>query len=93
MPRKAIFLILLAFVVNSNAYTQEAFTIQNYHIDVKVNKDASLDVTEVIKLHFTDLRHGIIRKIPYKYQLQSLPAGVAKANRQLESGNFTRTII
>ena len=93
MPRKAIFLILFAFVFNSKAYTQEAFTIQNYHIDVKVNKDASLDVTELIKLHFTDLRHGIIRKIPYKYQLQDLPAGVAKANRQLVSGNYAHTII
>lgn len=93
MPRKAVFLLLLAFVVNNNAYTQEAFTIHNYHIDVKVNKDASLDVTEQINLHFSNRSHGIIRKIPYKYRIETLPAGVAKADRQLESGNKTRTII
>lgn len=93
MLRKAIFFILLAFVVNSNAYTQEAFTIQHYQVEVKVNKDASLDVTEMIQLRFSDRRHGIIRKIPYKYTIEALSQGVAKASRQLESGNETRTII
>ena len=83
---------VLAFVIHY-ANAQEYFTISKYDVAVTVNKDASLDVIETINVHFTESRHGIIRAIPYKYQLQSLPANTEKANRQLESGSYTHTII
>jgi uncharacterized membrane protein YgcG len=75
------------------AIAQEYFTISNYNVAIKVNKDASLDIEETIHVRFTENRHGILRFVPYKYQLQSLPEGVDKANRQLESGGKARTII
>ena len=65
-------------MVKCNA--QEYFTIKQYDVDVKVNKDASLDISENINVHFTEPRHGIIRKIPYKYQVQPLPANAEKAD-------------
>jgi len=91
--KKLLAIIALAFLTISNAYSQEAFTISNYIINVKINKDASLNITEKITVHFTEPRHGIIRKTPYKYQLERLPTGNEKAKRQLESGGKTRTII
>jgi uncharacterized membrane protein len=90
--KKLFAFLVFAFVINcTNA--QEFFTISKYDITVNVNKDASLDVVETINVHFTESRHGIIRFIPYKYQLQSLPAGTEKANRQLESGGYAHTMI
>ena len=84
---KKIFVSLLTLFVLANTTTaQEYFTIKQYDVAIHVNKDASLDVDETINVHFTEARHGIIRAIPYKYQLQSLPTGTEKASRQLESG-------
>jgi uncharacterized membrane protein len=85
-------LLSLFFLINSVS-GQEYFTISQYNVSVTVNKDASLDIDETINVHFTEPRHGIYRFIPYKYQLQSLPAGTEKANRQLESGGYAHTII
>ncbi|HET7115460.1 MAG TPA: DUF2207 domain-containing protein [Hanamia sp.] len=90
--KKILFIFFFSFVfVNTKA--QEAFTIKHYSVNVKVNKDASLDISEIIEVHFNEERHGIIRKIPFKYKVQPLPSGTEKANRQLESGGYTRTII
>lgn len=91
---KKLFSTLLLVVVCIN-YTiaQEYFTISQYNVSVKVNKDAALDIDETIFVHFTENRHGIIRFIPYKYRLQSLPEGTEKANRQMVSGDYANTII
>ena len=90
---KILSIIFFALIANVNAYAQEAFTIKNYVVNVKVNKDASLDINEKISVHFTEPRHGIIRRIPYEYQLRPLPSGTQKAERQLESGGYTHTIV
>lgn len=89
--------ILIAFLlVNAclhYASAQEYFTIKQYDVRIKVNQDASLDVTEVIDVTFTEPRHGIYRDIPYRYPIQSLLPGTEKADRQLESGGYSRIII
>ncbi len=91
--KKLLSTLLLIVVCINYTIAQEYFTISRYDVAVKVNKDASLDIDETILVHFTENRHGIIRFIPYKYRLQSLPGGTEKADRQLESGNYTHTII
>jgi uncharacterized membrane protein len=58
-----------------------------------VNKDASLDFTETLDVHFTEQRHGIIRKIQYKYKAQQLPEGMLQATRQLAGSGYNRLII
>lgn len=72
---------------------QDYFIINRYDVSIKVNKDASLDVEETINARFLLPRHGIVRVIPFKYQLQALPAGTEKANRQLDWGGKAYTII
>ncbi len=91
--RKLFLSLLLSACAVISVNAQEAFTIQQYHVDVTVNKDASLDITETIQVYFTESRHGIIRKIPYKYALAPLPAGTEKAERQLESNGQAQTIL
>jgi len=91
---KKIFVSLfILFALANTATAQEYFTIKQYDVAVHVNKDASLDVDENLNVHFTKPRHGITRLIPYKYALEALPAGTEKANRQLESGGYTHTMI
>ncbi|MEO7210233.1 MAG: DUF2207 domain-containing protein [Chitinophagaceae bacterium] len=93
MLKKLFLLFVFAYSFCTNASAQEYFTIKDYGIDVKVNKDASLDVTENILVHFTEPRHGIFRMIPFQYQQIALPDSVEKAQQQLSGGGFTRTII
>ncbi len=93
MWKKIIFLFTLAFSICINASAQEYFTIKDYGIEVKVNKDASLDITENILVHYNEPRHGIFRMIPFKYQKIALPINTEQAQQQLSSNEFTRTII
>lgn len=91
--KKILFSFLLSVTAACLVQAQEYFTIRQYNVAVQVNKDASLDVTETIAVHFTEPRHGIYRLIPYKYALAQLPAGAEKANRQLESGGYAHVMI
>ncbi len=75
------------------SWAQGGYSIKLYEVAVKVNQNASLDITETIHVNFSEQRHGIYRMIPFKYQLVALPAGTEKANRQLESGGMAKTII
>ncbi|WP_158638293.1 DUF2207 domain-containing protein [Panacibacter ginsenosidivorans] len=91
--KKIVVSLFILFALANIATAQEYFTIRQYDVTVHVNKDASLDVDETINVHFTEARHGIIRAIPFRYKLQSLPEGAEKADRQLESGRYSHTII
>ena len=92
MKRFLLSLLLVAAMMHCTT-AQEYFTIKQYDVNIGVNKDASLDIEENILVHFTSERHGIIRSIPYRYQLQSLPEGTERADRQLESGGYAHTIV
>ena len=90
--KKIIAFFPLVFILYS-LKAQEAFTITHYKVIAEINKDASIDFTETLNVHFTDARHGIIRKIQYKYPLESFPPEIEKADRQLESNGYAHTII
>ncbi|MEO8415538.1 MAG: DUF2207 domain-containing protein [Ginsengibacter sp.] len=90
---KKLVVVIFPFLIVGAVRAQEYFTITQYDVTVRVNKDASLDISEKIDVHFTEPRHGITRKIPYKYDVQPLPANVEKADRQLESGGQTITMV
>ena len=90
--KRTVALIFFAFFYHYSQ-AQEAFTITRYHINLKVNKNASLDITENLDVRFTEQRHGIIRSIPYKYPMEKLPAGVERAERQMHANGYTRTFI
>jgi uncharacterized membrane protein len=90
---KKVFLLIVFACSIQFIKAQEAFTITHYSIDVKINKNASLDFTETLNIHFTEPRHGIIRSIQYQYPLQSLPSGTEKAERQMQANGYAHTII
>ena len=91
MKKVVVLLFFTLFFKYSRA--QEAFTITHYHVNLKVNKNASLDITENLNVHFTEERHGIIRSIQYQYPMEKLPAGIEKAERQMHANGYTRIFI
>ena len=62
--RKVLYTLLIGFLFITNVNAQEAFVIDSFNIDVKVNENYSLDVTEEINVNFSEYRHGIYRDIP-----------------------------
>lgn len=48
------------------------YEINQYTVDVNVNTDNSLDITETINAFFNQRKHGIIRNIPLKNKVERL---------------------
>lgn len=79
-----IMLILIFFLpfktpsADSNSLSSKSkiwdssYDIAAYNVDVKVNTDNVLDVTETITTDFHEEKHGIYRKIPLSAQIDSL---------------------
>ena len=71
---KKIFLISGLFLLiffSKNVLAQEnrgGFAIDNFEVDILVNQDSTLRVSEKIEVNFSEKRHGIFRDIPVKYK-------------------------
>ena len=57
-------LLLFTFLVCSPVFA-ENFYIENYVVNLNVNKDKSVQIVEDIDANFTTPSHGIIREIPH----------------------------
>lgn len=72
------FLLLKTASADSNSLSAKniiwdsSYDIAAYNVDVKVNTDNVLDVTETITADFHEEKHGIYRKIPLSAQIDSL---------------------
>ena len=64
------FALILTFFVPSLIRAEiSGEQIDNFNIEININQDSGLDVSERIVYNFGDVqRHGIYRDIPYKYQ-------------------------
>ena len=63
---KALTILLFA----SFSLFSQGYYIKNYDVEMVLNEDGSLEVTEDIKVNFDEKRQGIIRDIPYIYSWQ-----------------------
>ena len=62
------FLLLLVFAPHSSSLTGKQLVIDDFHADVVVMPDSSVDVTETIHPHFYGTGwHGLYRTIPVEY--------------------------
>lgn len=46
------------------ASAEDAYTIDGYDVDINVNENNVLDITETIQVNFLTEKHGIVREIP-----------------------------
>ncbi|MCK5211747.1 DUF2207 domain-containing protein [Candidatus Parcubacteria bacterium] len=68
MKRIIIILVFSLFFVFVNVAQAEE-RIDDFTIEIKINQDSSINVTEKITYNFGEIKkHGIYRDIPYKYK-------------------------
>ena len=63
IKKLSLFIFLFLFLVISPAFAAN-FTINDYFVDIKVNEDKTMNITETIDVNFTSYQHGIYRDIP-----------------------------
>ncbi|MBP3820915.1 DUF2207 domain-containing protein, partial [bacterium] len=63
--KKLLFIVLSWMLLFCPAFA-ENFYIQNYNVNIDVDKNKSANIIENIDVYFTYPSHGIYRKIPYK---------------------------
>ncbi len=83
---KKIFLLAILILSGITGFS-EAFDITAYFIDMKMNANSSIVVTETIDVHYKEQRHGIIRSIPFRYSQFDFP-GKEKAERASFSADY-----
>ncbi|OGW37549.1 MAG: hypothetical protein A2Y97_04425 [Nitrospirae bacterium RBG_13_39_12] len=57
--------LTIAFFISP--VSAQDFTINKFHSDITINKDASFTARETIDVEFHRTKHGIFREIPFKY--------------------------
>lgn len=57
---------VLSFLLTANSAFAEKFYITDYDVNMKVNENKTVNVTENIDVIFTNASHGIFRTIPVK---------------------------
>ncbi|MDO4377857.1 MAG: DUF2207 domain-containing protein [Erysipelotrichia bacterium] len=62
-------IMVVCLLSTSNISAQEAFDIDNHTINVVVNEDGTLNITETLSVTFNESRHGIYVNLPKKYSM------------------------
>ena len=78
--------LILVFTFNANALDKNYYDyyLNNYHVDIIVNEDNTLEITEKIGAYFNIDKHGIFRKIPIKNEVVRLD-GTSSKNKAIIS--------
>lgn len=60
--------LFLSFCILLSA---QGYTIENYSVDVNINQNGAYYIQEIIDVHFSDRRRGIIRNLETKYKINN----------------------
>ncbi|MDO5746188.1 MAG: DUF2207 domain-containing protein [Actinomycetaceae bacterium] len=89
----SVFMLAALFIFcfpPASSHAADAFTIERYHIDIKVRNDNSYQITEHITADFSEQRHGIVRIIPDRTnQAYTVDIRNIKANTTLSAEKTT----
>jgi uncharacterized membrane protein len=95
VPKVPLVLLLLALAATSLA-AQKSYSIERFDARIRVNPDASVDVTETITARFVGSWNGLFRTIPVKYRTSqglNWTLGVALVSAKDDAGRDLRTEI
>ncbi|MBT8189937.1 MAG: DUF2207 domain-containing protein, partial [Bacteroidia bacterium] len=70
--KRILFLLFVIASLYSKDLKSQAYTIQNYDVNVSINKDGSIDINEIIDLTFEEERRGIKRDVPKKIEINGI---------------------
>jgi len=70
--KKIVILIIVVILLSFSqvAFANSGYYIKNYEVNIKVNENATYEISEIIDVHFNEPRHGIFRTIPTNYSNQ-----------------------
>jgi hypothetical protein len=91
---KVPLVVLLCALAASALSAQRSYTIDRFDARIRVNRDASIDVTETITASFVGSYNGIYRTIPVDYRTNNglnWTLGVALQSAQDDAGRSLRT--
>jgi len=93
VPKVPLVLLFLALSATSLS-AQRSYSIEGFDAQIRVNRDASIDVTETITARFVGSYNGLYRTIPIKYRnAQGLnwTLGVSLQSARDDAGGNLRT--
>ncbi|MFR1809810.1 MAG: DUF2207 domain-containing protein, partial [Pygmaiobacter massiliensis] len=73
--------VLLALPATALDETDTGYTIEDYRIEAVLREDATVDVTETIKVNFTESSRGIFRAFPSTVRVLKETGGKSKTMR------------
>lgn len=87
---RSIIILLFIFLASMQSAPMASadnggYTIRDYHVEAKLQKNNVLDITETIQVHFQEKRHGIYRNIPTHMYVNRFTAEDVK-NKSATSG-------
>jgi uncharacterized protein (TIGR04222 family) len=68
VPKVPLVLFLVTLTATASFAAQRSYTIERFDAQIRVNRDASLDVSETITARFVGSYNGLYRTIPIKYR-------------------------
>src|SRR5213592_3767856 len=68
VPKVPLVLFLLTLAATASLAAQRSYSIERFDARIRVNRDASIDVTETITARFVGSYNGLYRTIPIKYR-------------------------
>jgi len=94
VPKVPLVLLLLTLAATASLAAQRSYSVERFDAVVRVNRDASLDVTETITARFVGSYNGLYRTVPIKYRnAQGLnwTLGVSLQSARDDAGRDLRT--
>ena len=94
VPKVPLVLLLVMLSATGSLAAQRSYSIERFDSRIRVNRDASIDVTETITARFVGSYNGLYRTIPIKYRnAQGLnwTLGVALQSARDPNGQDLRT--
>lgn len=87
------FLLLLTLFTSTFSYTLSAqdFVIENFDVEITLNENGDLNITENIDVFFNQKRRGIFRTMPYKYKIDGKRHTTKIKNISVENNKFKVT--
>lgn len=79
-------LLSLGFItapVSAKSTSKGGYTITKYSVDINVNENNVLDITEDISVNFSEKRHGIFRNIPVYNKIKRNDGSTAKVRAKI----------
>jgi len=94
VPKVPLVLLLMTLSATASLAAQRSYSIERFDAQIRVNKDAGIDVTETITARFVGSYNGLYRTIPIKYRnAQGLnwTLGVSLQSARDDGGRELRT--